>query len=237
MKFKRKLLQNIYFDTPTEGGGAGNPTPAPTEIEVPGYINDYVNGMEEGDQKGYISEMLKDQRGIDALKGFIKDPNAEWNIDTTAFKDKVEGVDEFIQEMKNNGYSQKATEKLIQNRIEMLEREKAAMTPEELAAGENIANFIASEESDARKAVYQRMSEYAEGRRMLLEFMALKSGKPTPGVTQGSATTVGAYDHETFIEAYNYALDKKDNAKLQELKSFALSKKEIDSFYSDFMFL
>ena len=90
MRFKRKLLQNIYFDATTEGGGAGNPEPTleptSTEIEVPGYINDYVNGMEEGDQKGYISEMLKDQRGVDALKGFIKDPNAEWNIDTTAYK-------------------------------------------------------------------------------------------------------------------------------------------------------
>lgn len=237
MKFKRKLLQNIYFDATTEGGGAGNPTPAPTEIEVPGYINDYVNGMEEGDQKGYISEMLKDQRGIDALKGFIKDPNAEWNIDTTAYKEKLEGVDEFIQEMKSNGYSQKATEKLIQNRIDMLAREKAAMTPEELAAGENITNFINQETNEEYKIVYQRMSEYAAGRRVLLDLMKLKSGNPTPGATQGSATTVGAYDHETFIEAYNNALDKKDNAKLQELKSFALSKKEIDSFYSDFMFL
>lgn len=238
MRFKRKLLQNIYFDTPTEGGGAGNPapTPEPTQtetIEVPGYINDYVNGMEEGDQKGYISEMLKDQRGVDALKGFIKDPNAEWNIDTSAYKENLSGVDEFIQEMKSNGYSQKATEKLIQNRIDMLAREKAAMTPEELAAGENITNFIASEESDARKAVYQRMSEYAEGRRVLLEFMALKSGNPTPGANQTGAT--GGFTEETFIEAYNEAMDNKDNAKLKELRTFAESVKDKNSFFIEFL--
>lgn len=238
MELERKILKNIYFDSGESGGAGGDVTPpptveTPTEIEVPSYINEYINGMEEGDQKGYISEMIKDQRGVNTLKGFIKDPNAEWNIDTKEYKEKVEGVDEFIQEMKSNGYSQEATQKLIQNRIDMLEREKAQMTPEELAAGDNIINFITQEKSDARKAVYQRMSEYAEGRRVLLEFMKLKGGNPTPGANTVGAT--GGFTEESFIATYNEALDNKDTNKMKELKSFAENVRDKNSFFAEFL--
>lgn len=240
MEFKRRLLKNIYFDAPGEGGGAGEVTPpAPQggEIEVPSYINDYVNGMEEGEQKTYLSEIMKDQRGVDTLKTFIKDPNQAWDIDTKEYKEKIQGVDEFIEEMKSSGYSQDTAKKLIEKRIEYLDSQKALMTAEEIQAGENITNFINSEKNDEFKLVYERMAENASGRRVLLELMKLKGGNPTPGATGNPQNSKTIYNHDTFLDAYNDAYDAKDNVKLRELANFARNVKEQDSFYSDFLML
>ena len=229
---------NICFDADEGLQGGGNTEPVePVAVEVPEYINNYANNLEEGEQKEYILGMLKDEKGVNALKSFVKDPSEEWNIDTTAYKEKIQGVDEFVDEMKNGGYSKETAEKLINQRISYLENQKSLMSEEEKAAEKNILNFIDSEKNEEYKVVYERMAENAVGRRVLLEFMSLKAGGKTPGAVSGNTGMINSYNHDSFIEEYNIAYDSKDVKKLKELERFARSIKEQDSFYSDFLML
>lgn len=239
---RRKLLNQIFFDT--EGGGAGGEGGAgntnPQSLEVPEYISTYVSGIEDEGQRGYFETISKDEKGLNALKHFIKDPNTPWTLSSETYKDTLPNAQALIEQAKEIGYSEKDTQIILEQRANYLKTEKSKMSKEELAAEPNIQNFIATEQNKDIQQVYSMMSENAAGRKVLLELMNLKAGNKTPGISNtgaGGAAT-GQYDEKTFIAAFNKATKGNDKVKLSELESYARSMKEMgNDFYYDFMLL
>lgn len=210
-------------------GGAG-------EIEVPDYINTYVSGIEDVEKREYLEGLAKDEKGLGALKSFIKDPNADWTLDTASYKDKLADTDKFVETMKKDGYSEAETKKAIENRIAYLDSEREAMPVELREADTVVNNFINQEQDAGMKAVLERLGENATGRKLLLDYMKLKGGPATPGTGGTGETGAGEYNQETFREAFQIANKKGDKQKLSELKAFAKSQKEKgESFYLDYM--
>lgn len=229
---KRPKLNIQLF---AEGGPGGEPTPG--AIEVPEYISTYVSGIEDEGQRGYLETMSKDEQGLNTLKSFIKDPNAEWNLTDEGYKETITNASELIKQVKDLGYNEEAAKIMLDQRVDYLKNQKALMSKEELAAEPNINNFIATEKDKETQQVYNSLAENAAGRRVLLELMKLKSGNPTPGLNNGAGGSIGSYDQKTFIETFNKATREKDKTKLLELENYARNVKDQDSFYFDFMLL
>lgn len=234
--FKRpKFNIQLFAGEPGAGGEGG--TGGAGEIEVPDYINTYVSEIEDEGQREYLSGLTKDEKGLGALKNLIKDPKADWTLDTASYKDKLADTDKFVEAMKKDGYSEGETKKAIENRISYLEAEREAMPVELREADTVVNNFINQEQDPAMKAVLERLGENATGRKMLLDYMKLKGGPATPGSNAGSGQPgAGEYNQETFREAFQIANKKADKQKLSELKAFATVQKEKgESFYLDYM--
>lgn len=232
LKQKEWKLNIKLFDGEGEGGGT-EPTLTPNEptvIEVPEYINSYVSGIEDVAQKEYLEGLLKDEKGLNTLKNFIKDPKAEWNIDTNNYETIKDEAEQFIQVAKERGWSEEYTTQQLSARVEYLKAQREAMTPELKAADESINNFINTITDVEEKGVYARLAENAAGRKVLLKFMG---GSPTPSI--GNSGTPGgvAYTKEEFIEEYNRALDSKDENLMKKLKTYANN--HSDDFYRDFL--
>lgn len=229
---KRPKLNIQLF---AEGGPEGEPTPG--AIEVPEYISTYVSGIEDEGQRGYLETMSKDEQGLNTLKSFIKDPNAEWNLTDEGYKETITNASDLIKQVKDLGYNEEAAKIMLDQRVDYLKTQKSLMSKEELAAEPNINNFIAAEKNTEIQQVYNSLSENAAGRRVLLELMKLKSGGATPGVNNGAGGSIGSYDQKTFIETFNKATREKDKTKLLELENYARNVKDQDKFYFDFMLL
>ncbi|WP_461811354.1 hypothetical protein [Faecalimonas sp.] len=227
---KRPKLNIQIF---AEGGAGGEPTPG--AIEVPEYISTYVSGIEDEGQRGYLETMSKDEQGLNTLKSFIKDPNADWNLTDETYKETIPNASDLIKQVKDSGYNEQAAKIMLDQRVEYLKTQKSLMSKEELAAEPNIKNFIATEKNVETQQVYASLSENAAGRRILLELMKLKGGEPTPGLTSNGGVT--NYDQKTFIETFNKATRENDRSKLLELENFARKVKNQDAFYYDFMLL
>lgn len=239
---KEKFKLNIQLFADGDGGEGGASTPPNTgdggtaggEFEVPEYINSYVSGIEDEGQREYLTGLLKDEKGVNFLKGFVNDPGKEWDIKAEDYKDLPDNVSEYLEKAKEMGIPEAQAKVFLDNRKAYLSREREAMTPELKALDEPIANFINAEKDQARQGVYLRLSENAVGRQVLSEYMAMKNGGATPGI-QGAGSAGGDYTHQSFIEAYNIALDENNQTKLKELRSFAENKKGQDSYFFDFI--
>lgn len=239
MKFTKELLKKqIFFDAPETGGSGGGSNPPETggEIEVPGYISEYVSGISDEGQRGYLENLAKDEQGLNTLKSFIKDPNAEWSLKGDTYKETISNADELIKQAKDIGYSEKDTQIILEQRANYLKTQKELMSKEDLAAEPNIRNFINSEKTKEIQEVYSYLAENAAGRKVLLELMKLKGGDPTPGVT-GQGGGAGTYSHESFIAEFNKAKTENNKVKLTELESYAKAVKDKDDFFYDFMLL
>ena len=229
--FLDKLNIQIFAEAGEPSGGGGEPTPPPQadptpgeggDIQVPEYISTYVSGVEDEGQKEYLQGLLKDEKAVNLLKGFIKDPNKEWDIKTDDFKDLPDDVGKFLEDAKKVGFSEDQARTALERRREYIAREREAMSPELKQYDENIANFMATEKDPGIQGVYARLAESATGRKVLVEFMQLKTG--------GSTTTAGASSHvggrfslEDWKERYNKAILSQDQDEKKRLKAEALS--------------
>lgn len=239
---KRLILDTLniqLFAEPGEpSGGGGEPTPTtggegtPQAVEVPEYINSYVEGLEDAGQKEYLQGLLKDEKGVNTLKNFIQDPNREWDIKAEDYDIGNVDVAEYLKGAKERGMSEEMAKSFLSGRVEYLKTQREAMSPELRALDEPIQNYITAEKDPGIQEVYARLAENAKGREVLQRLMTAET-PATPGITGGNAGAGTGYTHDSFIIAFNDAYDKKDNAKLQQLKTFANNSK--DSFYKDFL--
>lgn len=236
-----RLNIQIFAEAGEPSGGGGEPAPAGTEtggegtpqaVEVPEYINSYVEGVEDAGQKEYLQGLLKDEKGVNTLKNFIQDPNREWDIKAEDYDIGNVDVAEYLKGAKEKGMSEEAAKTFLSGRVEYLKAQREAMSPELRALDEPIQNFIGAEKDPEIQQVYARLAENAKGREVLQRLMTAET-PATPGITGGNAGAGTGYTHDSFIIAFNDAYDKKDNAKLQQLKTFANNSK--DSFYKDFL--
>ena len=87
MKLQELLNLKVLYDTEDGNGdsGAGGGDQE-HNIEVPEYIQSYADSIEDAGQKEYISGLLKDEKGVNFLKGMINDPNAENTTKAEEFK-------------------------------------------------------------------------------------------------------------------------------------------------------
>lgn len=236
MKIFFKIMERILFDTETGAGGGGagaEGTGSQETLEVPEYLSTYVSSIEDTEQKEYLEGLLKDEKGLNTLKGIIKDPNAAWQINKEEYKDlNPDEVDTFLEAAKNLGWNEEYTKTQLADRLTYLTSQREAMTPELRSLDENINNFISSIKDQEEQVVYGMMAENAVGRKILYEKIMNGGATPSAGGA-GEAGTSGAYNHDTFIETYNRALDTKDTALMATLKTFA--KNNTDKFYNDFL--
>ena len=242
----QKIMDKFNIQLFAEGGEGGNPpepTPAPEpspapaggEIEVPDYIRTYTEGITDENNRAYVEGLLKDEKGVNFIKQFIKDPNApiEYQINKEDYKDMSAEAEAFIEQGKEKGWTEEYVKNQLEARKAYLEREREAMSPELRSLDPIIENFIGAEKDAGKQGVYARLAENAVGRQVLQELMTLKSGNPTPGMNGAGEGSGGSYTHESFIEAYNLALDTNDKNKLESLKTFA--KAQQDPYFKDFL--
>lgn len=228
----KKLLFNIqlFAAPPGEGGGDNG---AGGTVEVPEYISNYVSGIEDEGQREYLTGLIADEKGINLIKSFVSDPNKEWDIKAEDYKDNtLIDVPTYLQEAKEKGISEEAARTFLENRKEYITTQRELMSPELRALDDSIENFIFAEKDEGIKEVYARLAENAKGREVLQRIM--QSGvNPTPGLDGNGKGNGEAYNHNTFIEAFNIASDTKNKVKLNELKTFANNSR--DRFYKDFL--
>lgn len=236
-----KLNIQIFAEAGEPSGGGGEPAPGgettggegtSQAVEVPEYINSYVEGIEDAGQKEYLQGLLKDEKGVNTLKNFIQDPNREWDIKAEDYDIGNVDVAEYLKGAKERGMSEEMAKSFLSGRVEYLKTQREAMSPELRALDEPIQNFIGAEKDPEIQQVYARLAENAKGREVLQRLMTAET-PATPGITGGNTGAGTGYTHDSFIIAFNDAYDKKDNAKLQQLKTFANNSK--DSFYKDFL--
>lgn len=221
---KIQLFAEEPGDTGGSGGGdTGNPqSPA---IEVPEYIKSYAEGIENPEQKEYITGLLSDEKAVNLLKGFIPDPNKEWDIKVEDYKDMPDDVEAFINGAKEQGISETIVKSQLEARKAYLSREREAMTPELRQFDATINNFITAEKDVAKAGVYARLAENATGRQVLIELMTLKTGGA--GASAGNSNpTGGGFNLTEWKEKYNDAIDRQDEEAKKRLKAEAMSSGE-----------
>lgn len=252
MKELFRLNIQLFGDAP-DGAGSGGPAgaePTPqagaptgtegatgtaTQIEIPEYINSYVEGVQDAGQKEYLQGLLGDEKAVNLLKGIIPNPNAEWTIKADDYKDMTDDVNAFITAAKEQGMSETTVKYQLEARRNYLASEKSKMTPEQIALEPIINNFIGAEKDVEVQNVYARLAENAAGRKVLQKLMEL-TNPGTTSVSGGYAAGGVTYDHQTFIDAYNEAKPvggKEDKNKLRLLEQFA--KNNSDPYFRDFL--
>lgn len=234
MKLEELLKLKVLFDAEdgNGGGGAGGGDQTPG-IEVPEYIQSYADSIEDAGQKEYISGLLKDEKGVNFLKGMVDDPNAEYTTKAEEFKvmNPAE-VESFTKEAKAAGIPEKYARIALEGRANYLQAQRDLMSPELRALDTNINNFIASA-SQEEQEVYARLAENATGRKILVEKIMGGTANISIGGAGGGSTHIASYDHKSFIDAYNEAKDSNDKEALKKLKQFADNSD--DTFYRDFL--
>lgn len=234
MKLQELLKLKVLFDAEDgngdSGAGGGDPTPG---IEVPEYIQSYADSIEDAGQKEYISGLLKDEKGVNFLKGMINDPNAEYTTKAEEFKviNPAE-VESFAKEAKAAGIPEKYARIALEGRANYLQAQRDLMSPELKALDTNINNFINSATAEEQQ-VYARLAENAIGRKILVEKIMGGTANISIGGAGGGSTHIASYDHKSFIDAYNEAKDSNDKEALKKLKQFADNSD--DTFYRDFL--
>lgn len=225
-ELKRPHL-NIQLFAEGEGGGEN-------QIEVPEHITNYVNTLENAEQKEYMQGLLTDEKSVEMLKGFIKDPNAdiEYNINANDYQDIGVDIEAYTTYAKENKIPESVLKHQLNARKEYLQSERELMTPELRSLDEPIKNFIGAEKDEGIQNVYKRLAENSKGREVLQKIMGMQHS-PSPQGPKGEQGKREAYDHKTFIDAYNIALDTSDKNKMADLKAFANSSQ--DRFYKDFI--
>lgn len=209
--------------TGTEGQ-EGTPAGAEgTTVEVPEYISSYVSGIEDEEQKEYLQGLIKDEKGLGILKNFIKDPGKEWDIKADEYKDLPDDVSKFLEEAKQNGFTEEQAKIALEKRKEYITREREAMTPELRQYDATIANFITAEKDEQTQGVYARLAENAAGRKVLIELMQLKSGGPTPSAGASSSAQTGKFNLDDWKKRYDAAILSQDQDAKKALKAEAMS--------------
>lgn len=234
MKLQELLKPKVLFDAEggNGGGGAGGADPIPG-IEVPEYIQSYADSIEDAGQKEYISGLLKDEKGVNFLKGMINDPNAEYTTKAEEFKAMNPAeVESFTKEAKAAGIPEKYARIALEGRANYLQAQRDLMSPELKALDTNIDNFINSATAEEQQ-VYARLAENAIGRKILVEKIMGGAANISIGGAGGGSTHIASYDHKSFIDAYNEAKDSNDKEALKKLKQFADNSD--DTFYRDFL--
>lgn len=234
MKLQELLKLKVLFDAEDgnggDGAGGGDLTP---DIEVPEYIQSYADSIEDAGQKEYISGLLKDEKGVNFLKGMINDPNAEYTTKAEEFKAMNPAeVESFTKEAKAAGIPEKYARIALEGRANYLQAQRDLMSPELKALDTNIDNFINSATAEEQQ-VYARLAENAIGRKILVEKIMGGTANISIGGAGGGSTHIASYDHKSFIDAYNEAKDSNDKEALKKLKQFADNSD--DTFYRDFL--
>lgn len=223
MKLQELLNLKVLFDAEDGNGdgGAGGGDPAPG-IEVPEYIQSYADSIEDAGQKEYISGLLKDEKGVNFLKGMINDPNADYTTKAEEFKviNPAE-VDSFTKEAKAAGIPEKYARMALEGRANYLQSQRDLMSPELRALDTNISNFIASA-SQEEQEVYARLAENAAGRKILVEKIMGGNASGSIGGA-GSGPSNGQIDKIAWKQEYDAALESGDLEKRKRMKSEALA--------------
>lgn len=229
LKNKHRFNIQLFAEEPgdTGGGGGGNAggDPQPPVVEVPDYIKTYTEGLENAEQKEYITGLLGDEKAVNLLKSFIPDPNKEWEIKVEDYKDMPDDVEAFIKEAKEQGISESMAKTQLDARKAYLSREREAMTPELRQFDATINNFITAEKDTAKAGVYARLAENATGRQVLIELMELKTGGA--GATAGNASPAGGrFNLKDWKARYDDAIDRQDEEAKKQLKQEAMASGE-----------
>lgn len=155
-----------------------------------------------------------------------------WEVRADQYESIKEEAEAFIEEAKNLGYTEAEVKKALENRNRYISTERDKMSAELKAYDENITNFINTATPEEQQ-VYLRLAENAVGRKILID--KIMGGSATPSIKESGTTSnsLGAYDHQSFIDAYNEAKDNNDKAQLKRLQQFADNSS--DRFYRDFL--
>lgn len=155
-----------------------------------------------------------------------------WEVRADQYESIKEEAEAFIEEAKNLGYTEAEVKKALENRNRYISTERNKMSAELKAYDENITNFINTATPEEQQ-VYLRLAENAVGRKILIN--KIMGGSATPSIKESGITSnsLGAYDHQSFIDAYNEAKDNNDKAQLKRLQQFADNSS--DRFYRDFL--
>lgn len=231
MKLSELLKIKVLYDVEDgngDGGAGGGET-----VEVPEYIQSYADSIEDAGQKEYVTGLLKDEKGVNFLKGMVNDPNAEYATKADDFKViNPKEVESFIKEAREAGIPEKYARTALEGRANYLQIQRDLMSAELKALDININNFIASA-SQEEQDVYARLAENAIGRKILVEKIMSGNAIGSIGSAGAGSTYVQTYDHKSFIDAYNEAKDNNDKEALKRLKQYA--DKSDDTFYRDFL--
>ena len=217
-------FKRICFDGTDGNDGGGSGGGGNEGIEVPEYINSYVSTIEDEEQKEYMSGLLKDEKGINVLKNFIKDPNAEWEIKAENYSElNQDEIGEFLSVAKEKGWSEEYTRTQLEGRKEYLTTERELMTPEMRSLDATINNFIATVGNEAEKSVYARLAENSIGRKILVEKILNGKGNTTLPPGNGNSSNINI---EEWKSKYDDAIESGDIKTKENLKREALASGE-----------
>lgn len=163
------------------------------------------------------------------------EPKLTWdNFNTDNYKD-IDVAESILNEFKEKNYSPEFAKIMLESRKAYIEAERNNMSPELKAALPVINNFIESEKNINRQAVYKAMAINVEGAAILKEYMEMKAGSSGSIAGVGAPQKSSTYTHDSFIDAYNEALDTNNKGLMNSLKEYAQSMKKTDQFYWDFI--
>lgn len=166
------------------------------------------------------------------------DPQENWEIiKPENFKNIApENITEFIEQAKKNGVSSAIALHQLTARENYITAQREAMTPDLRELDPIIENFIAKEENQEFKDVFERLAENALGRKFLKD-RVLNIGQQGGDNKMDSGGLKGM-TREEFTTRYNEAYKAKkngDSTKMKELEDFA--RESEDSYYRDFLML
>lgn len=213
MKDKEKFKFNIQLFAGEEGGEP-TPNPEPTVNAGAGGELPQPSGNNGAEPK------------VDTLT---------WEGIKAEDYQEIGDISPYIQDAKEKGYIPEYLKVRLDERKKYLAEQKAAFTPELNASMGAINNFIGAEKNPDRQIIYRAMAENAIGVQILKEYIEMKSGANGSIVGAGAPNNNQVYTRDSFIEAYNKALDTKDNNLMETLKAYANSKKEEERFFYDFI--
>lgn len=147
-----------------------------------------------------------------------------------------ENITEFIEQAKKNGVSSAIALHQLTARENYITAQREAMTPDLRELDTIIENFIAKEENQEFKDVFERLAENALGRKFLKD-RVLNIGQQGGDNKMDSGGLKGM-TREEFTTRYNEAYKAKkngDSTKMKELENFA--RESEDLYYRDFLML
>lgn len=206
MKFLEFLKVNLHLDSEDGNGGGG--AGAGQETEAQG--NEQTQAPQETPQQ----------------------TEKPWEVRADQYESIKDEAEVFIEEARKLGYTENEVKRSLENRAKYIANERNKMTADLKAYDENINNFI-NQATAEEQMIYLRLAENAVGRKILID--KIMGGSATPSIKDSGigANAQGAFDHQSFIDAYNEAKDNNDNAALKRLKQFADNSS--DRFYRDFL--
>lgn len=218
MKSEKLLDNTLNIQLFAEQGEPGGGDPQPAPVTQPG-----------GDSTPPVNQQQTNSNTVQQEKWETIKPENFKNI-------AQEHIVEYIEQAKKKGVSSDVALHQLTARENYITAQREAMTPDLRELDPIIENFIAKEENQEFKDVFERLAENALGRKFLKD-RVLNIGQQGGDNKMDSGGLKGM-TREEFTTRYNEAYKAKkngDSTKMKELEDFA--RESEDSYYRDFLML